>query len=875
MNTRINIIGSRVLSLLVVSACAAPAPAQPGLPPNDECDTAEVISGEAIFPFDNIRPYELFDEMMCDFVNDVWYCWTSPCTGHVTIDTCGTTSVDTVLNIYQGCTCPPTQMIETDCGSWGQDPVWDYWPFCGFQSRVTFDAIEGESYLIRLGTSSMVGADAGGGTGSFTIDCGMPVEPPCVCVEPSDPGPVDYVQCPSPDTFDAIASTRGVATGAAQFTPTIDGSVTDLCFWGMYLDEAGDCSFTATNAFEIRYFTDDGGLPGAMMAGPFVQADGSLTLVGPARTDRFAAGIAHEYEYSATHADVPVTAGTCYWVEVTNAATGACQWLWSVTTDDRGRAVQDGGETTPPDGYNHADAIGSHLAFRTNIVLGDTRPCAQVPANDTCEAAMPVSDGAHDFDTRGATTSGPLEPGQCDPSSGWCCDFALGDENVNQDVWFDYTATCGGVLTVDVDASAIDTKVAVYDGADCPPTGFAIACDDDLRGIAGPRHARAALHVTQGHTYKIRVGGFREAAGWGTMDLDCGPPPPNDACADASVEQLPFIFEGSNEHTTTDCPQIPGTHAWLAFVLPETGAVSLDYAGSPSPFVVASSYVTTDCSCGLAIEADLTSAADDGNPTLGWHCLAAGTYYYPVMAEPGSEGAYQIAVTTGPCADSCTAAEGDCYADNGTPGCEDADCCANVCALDGYCCNSAWDGLCAQVAAVVCDSFPQSVCLEATGDCYEANDSPGCDDQAVCERVCNCDPYCCIIDWDSSCAGSGFLPEPGCGGAADCNGNHILDADEILDPQEPLSADCNDNLLPDECDAIGNGDFNGDGQFDIGDYAYFTVCFRGPNRRPLPPNYLCVGACIAAFDASDNPRPQTVDLADFAVLQNLLGESPP
>ena len=43
---------------------------------------------------------------------------------------------------------------------------------------------------------------------------------------------------------------------------------------------------------------------------------------------------------------------------------------------------------------------------------------------------------------------------------------------------------------------------------------------------------------------------------------------------------------------------------------------------------------------------------------------------------------------------------GDCCASNGSPGCNDADCCECECAIDPFCCDIEWDGLC---AANVCD----------------------------------------------------------------------------------------------------------------------------------------------------------------------------
>ncbi len=43
--------------------------------------------------------------------------------------------------------------------------------------------------------------------------------------------------------------------------------------------------------------------------------------------------------------------------------------------------------------------------------------------------------------------------------------------------------------------------------------------------------------------------------------------------------------------------------------------------------------------------------------------------------------------------------DGDCFSANGTPGCEYNDCEATVCAIDPFCCDVEWDGICAGEAA--------------------------------------------------------------------------------------------------------------------------------------------------------------------------------
>ena len=44
---------------------------------------------------------------------------------------------------------------------------------------------------------------------------------------------------------------------------------------------------------------------------------------------------------------------------------------------------------------------------------------------------------------------------------------------------------------------------------------------------------------------------------------------------------------------------------------------------------------------------------------------------------------------------SCDPGSGDCCISNGSPGCNNAACEAAVCAIDPFCCNTSWDGICA------------------------------------------------------------------------------------------------------------------------------------------------------------------------------------
>ncbi|MCA9283969.1 MAG: hypothetical protein KDA22_02050, partial [Phycisphaerales bacterium] len=95
---------------------------------------------------------------------------------------------------------------------------------------------------------------------------------------------------------------------------------------------------------------------------------------------------------------------------------------------------------------------------------------------------------------------------------------------------------------------------------------------------------------------------------------------------------------------------------------------------------------------------------------------------------------------------------GDCCSSNGTPFCNDAACCDAVCAIDGFCCDTNWDGVCAGEAQDICEACP-ACGNDFAGDCCAANGTPFCDDAVCCDAVCAIDGFCCDTNWDSVCAG--------------------------------------------------------------------------------------------------------------------------
>ncbi len=96
---------------------------------------------------------------------------------------------------------------------------------------------------------------------------------------------------------------------------------------------------------------------------------------------------------------------------------------------------------------------------------------------------------------------------------------------------------------------------------------------------------------------------------------------------------------------------------------------------------------------------------------------------------------------------------------------------------------------------------------------------------------------------------------------ADCDEDGMGDICAIANG---ISLDCNASATPDECEAIGGGDFNGDGLVVLSDYQAFYTCANGPETPRSPPApEECMDAYLRAFDADSD---LDVDLRDFSAL---------
>ncbi len=243
-----------------------------------------------------------------------------------------------------------------------------------------------------------------------------------------------------------------------------------------------------------------------------------------------------------------------------------------------------------------------------------------------------------------------------------------------------------------------------------------------------------------------------------------GPPPANDGCASALV-----AFDGPNAFTTvnatTDGPDHAGcatptcggdfglhNDVWFEYVATTSGVLSVNTCRSADFDSKIAIYEGAGCS---NLEARLVHCNDDGQVPCasdGAEALVLATqgtvYTIRIGSFVGETGTGTFSIEPG---GSCPG-EGDCCSANGTPGCADIDCCTLICSMDPFCCNVAWDQICADQANVQCDCLGKCGCgFLGGGDCCVGHGGFGCEDEACCSMVCEADPSCCD-QWDGACA---------------------------------------------------------------------------------------------------------------------------
>lgn len=283
-------------------------------------------------------------------------------------------------------------------------------------------------------------------------------------------------------------------------------------------------------------------------------------------------------------------------------------------------------------------------------------PGGAPPVNDDCPGAVELVPGqtcvSVTGDVAGATQSIP----------GISCAGFTG--TADDDVWYFFQATATD-LTIEVAGSpAFDAVVDLRTGA-C--NGTNIGCSDVA--FAGGTEVLEAAGLTVGQVYYVRV--FDWFAGLPTtttFDIcvyePVPPVPVNDSCSSVVPQALApggsLPLSGTTTGATDNGDYLPGSvldgeppAVWHAIDLSDCADLTLSYCGTASVFQSISTVLASGCPAGNdVVFADSFNFTEcgDGNATVRFTNVPAGTYYLPVLFDPVlANGDYLLLVDAAAC----------------------------------------------------------------------------------------------------------------------------------------------------------------------------------------------------------------------------------
>lgn len=374
-----------------------------------------------------------------------------------------------------------------------------------------------------------------------------------------------------------------------------------------------------------------------------------------------------------------------------------------------------------------ADASSTFLFHRDNpdIVIpfdpiSTTLTVALQPENDDCANAAVATNGTTPFSTENTTTDGLPLAGTCDEGGGTA---------LEEDVWFNYTATCTGILTVSTCNQAdFDTRIAVYGDntatCTCPTSNTTLlACDDNAAGCGGT--SRLTLNVNQGSCYKIRVGGAGVGVnGTGDLTITCVG---NDTCAAAQAAGTPSTTAGATVGATTDSglptcgPAQTSPGVW--FTVNGTGGLMTASLCSAASYDTRLTVFQGNCGT-LTCVANANDTCGN-RESISWCSSAGAVYKVLVSGNSGLSGTFTLSISSQSCNDNNACTNDTCSGAQ----------CVNTVNYDNVvsCCTPATGVLC-----TINDTNPCTAdsCNSSTGACIHTpvanRPEPACDDGLTC-----------------------------------------------------------------------------------------------------------------------------------------------
>jgi len=299
---------------------------------------------------------------------------------------------------------------------------------------------------------------------------------------------------------------------------------------------------------------------------------------------------------------------------------------------------------------------GLQIPFSMSPSTGFMISVVNLAPNDNCANSLPIFDGATAFTTQNATTDGPSHPGTV-------CDVG-GVNTILNDIWYDYTSSCSGILVVDTCNDAnFDTRVAVYDQCTCPlAAGDLLSCNDNGAACSAGTSEAVVSGVVAGACYKVRVGSTFNLFGTGEINIACID---NDTCATARSVSIGANVAGTTRNAAANDAVGPNCGGGL----PTAPGVWYTVAGTGQRMTATLSNAAFDSrltvyqgACGSLTCVGEANVSGGSGESVSW-CSQSGTTYRVLVHGSGTaSGSFTVNVGSQTCDDSNACTSNACSA---------------------------------------------------------------------------------------------------------------------------------------------------------------------------------------------------------------------
>jgi hypothetical protein len=615
-------------------------------PPNDDFADAEVLTGlsdettgtnvgATQEPGEPVHEENYYDP-------SVWYRWTAPADGGVTVDTAGS-DFAAIVAVYTGPAVDSLSRVATTRTGTGPEKRY-FRAAAGVTYHVAIDGRHAEQGAIQLeldeipppandmfaaaeplvpGASAVSGntlgatgepgePDAGGTAGATVWYQYTPTESGRATVELA---PVDFASTVTVYTGESVDALTYVEGGSDRVSwRALPGTTYSIAVGGGPRPNRGHFAAKLTTAPRPPNddFADAAELTGASATGSGTN-DGATREPGEPN---------HHYGYGRRSVWWEWTAPSDGRARI--SLTGSFDWVAAVYTGSSVDALTlvrsaDYGplEFSASAGTTYRIAVDSYYGGDATYASGSIELSLSLvdgPANDYFADATVLEGSADDVTgTNANATVEYYEPGHAGSSA-------------QRSIWYRWRAPATGPVTIDTAGSAIDTRLGVYTGGSIYDL-VAVASNDDADGST---RARVTFEATGGVVYRIAVDSGAADTGAVALSLRHGTPPANDAfAAPQDLDGTDLAVDGSNAFATPE-PGEPrhagnegGASVWYRWTAPSDGTLRLSTAGSSFDTLLA---VYTGDAVGALVQ--LAANDDAGGPSSALEApVTAGTTY--------------------------------------------------------------------------------------------------------------------------------------------------------------------------------------------------------------------------------------------------------